>query len=350
MRPPPRQEALKRAATLLGEAVEGRPAKLTSPGRGARAEARIQSGNRTFHVQWKPSGDAAAVGLAVQRLQQLQEGPGRKALAVLAVPYMGEAGQRVCKEGGISWLDLAGNAQLEAPGLRIHIRGNPNPFKRRGRPSSPFAPKSSRISRWLLMHPGKFVAQRELAASTDMGEGFTSRIVRRLEEMELIERNEAGAIRARDPDLLLDAWAEDHDFDGNHFLRGHVPVRSGEELLQKVPAGLWKKGQRCAATGLAGAWLLTGFAAFRTAAFYVSSFPDARALKRIGFEEGETGSNLRWVVPRDDGVFQGNAEVQGLPCVHPVQVWLDLQGQQERAREAADFLRKKLLRWGKKRG
>ena len=338
---------MKQAAILLGEAVCGRPARLSLLGRGAAADARIRSGDRTFQVRWTSSGDAAAVGSAVRQLRDLRRSQGRDVLAVLAVPYMGEAGQRLCAKDGVSWLDLAGNSQLDAPGLRVYIRGHPNPFKRRGRPSSPFAPRSSRISRWLLMNPGRFVSQRELAAATRVGEGFTSRIVHRLEEKELIERNDAGEIRSWDPDLLLDAWAEHHDFHGNHFVRGHVAVRSGEELLQRVQA--FSKNQRYAATGLAGAWLLTHFAAFRTATFYVSSFPSAHALKRLGFREEERGSNLWWVVPKDDGVFQGAAEVQGVQCVHPLQVWLDLQTHPERAKEAADSLRKKLLRWERRR-
>jgi hypothetical protein len=336
-------------AALLGEAVSGRPARASFLRDDAEADAKIRAGGRTFLVEWKSSGDAAAVGSAIRQLRKLRGSPGRDELAVVAVPYMGEAGQRLCEQSGLCWLDLAGNAQLEAPGLRIHIRGHRNPFTRKGRPSSPFSPKSSRISRWLLMNPGVFVAQRELAAAAKVGEGYTSRIVRRLEEQELLERNAAGEVRARDPNLLLDAWAEVYDFDRNHFLRGHVTVRSGEELLRRVPDAISKSCEQHAATGLAGAWLLTHFAAFRTATFYVSTLPSAQALKHIGFREDERGSNLWLVVPRDDGVFEGAAAVEGVQCVHPVQVWLDLRAHPERAHEAAGFLREKLLRWERKR-
>lgn len=349
LKPPPQKEALKQVAALLGTAVIGRPAKPSFLAKGGVADARILAGNWTFLVRWKSSGDAAAVGSALRQLRHHQGSAGQDVLAVLAVPFMGETGQCACEDAGVSWLDLAGNAHLDAPGLRIHVRGHPNPFKRKGRPSSPFAPKSSRISRWLLMHPNEFVAQRELAEQTEVGEGFTSRIVHRLEEKELIDRNEAGAVRARDPDLLLDAWAEDYDFDVNYFLRGHIAVRSGEDLLQRIPRAPSKGRQRYVATGLAGAWLLTGFAAFGVATFYVSSFPSAQTLRRIGFREVERGANLWWVVPKDDGVFHGAGEIQGFECVHPVQTWLDLQGHPERAQEAADSLRKKLLRWNSRR-
>jgi hypothetical protein len=50
-------------------------------------------------------------------------------------------------------------------------------------------------------------------------------------------------------------------------------------------------------------------------------------------------------VPNDDGVFDGSEAKNGVTCTHPVQTYVDLQGHPERAREAADELRKRLLRW-----
>ena len=55
-----------------------------------------------------------------------------------------------------------------------------------------------------------------------------------------------------------------------------------------------------------------------------------------------------WLVfPGDEGVFQGCADVDGVRCVHPVQVYLDLLGHPERAKEAANFLWQELLNWEK---
>ena len=49
-------------------------------------------------------------------------------------------------------------------------------------------------------------------------------------------------------------------------------------------------------------------------------------------------------MPNDEGVFQGAVEREGIPCVHPVQVYLDLKDHPERSAEAAEALRKKLLK------
>ena len=120
------------------------------------------------------------------------------------VPYMGEVGQRLCEEAKVCWLDLSGNAHF-APGLRVTIEGKPNQFKRPGRPRSVFAPKSARIVRRLLIEPESTFSQRALAKAAGLDEGFTSRIVRQLEEQRLVARNAAGELKVADYDALLDA-------------------------------------------------------------------------------------------------------------------------------------------------
>ncbi len=258
---------------------------------------------------------------------------------------MGDAGRRICSESGVSWLDLSGNARIEVPGVHVRAEGKENRFKRRGRPSDPFAPKSSRVARWLLLHPDEFHNQQEMAAAIRVGAGFVSRVVRRLEQLGLIERNAQGAVRARDPKLLLEAWAEHYEFDRHHLLRGHVAARSGGELLPRVSSALSSAGIEHAATGLAGAWLLAHFAACRTVTCYVAELPPREVLDSLGFHEDERGANLWLALPRDEGVFLGVEKRDGLPCAHPVQVWLDLKGHAERASDAARQLEETLLTW-----
>jgi hypothetical protein len=264
---------------------------------------------------------------------------------MVAVPYMGEVGRRVCEEANVAWLDLSGNARIFAPGIRVRVEGQPNRFKRPGRPSTAFAPKSSRITRWLLMHPNRPIIQRELAEQTGVDEGFTSRIVARLEDDDLVVRDPNGAIRPRDPDLLLDAWSEAYDFSKHRVIRGHVTARSGDLLLRRVAGELVKHGGRHAATGLAAAWLFTRFAGFRIVTIYMGEDPSKPLLEDLAFRDEASGANLWLVIPDDEGVFDGAAERDGVRCVHPVQAYLDLQAHPERAGDAARELRRDCLTW-----
>ncbi|MBK7586081.1 MAG: MarR family transcriptional regulator [Myxococcales bacterium] len=303
----------------------------------------VEDGALKLAVELKLSSEAASVSRAVAHAKRYAEG--QQAVPVVATPFMGEVGKRICAEAGVSWFDLSGNASIVAPGLRVIIEGKPNKFLRRGRPSSVFAPKSARLARHLLVHHPKAFRQQDLARETGLDDGFTSRIVRRLEGDGLVGRDDSGLIRVPAPDLLLDAWSAVYSFDKHTVLRGHVTARSGDELLQKLAAQLTRSKLKHAATGLAAAWLRTEFAGFRLVSFFVGSVPNDKVLDAVGFREEPKGANVWFVLPNDEGVFDGSTKAGGIECVHPVQAYLDLLAHPERAKEAAAELRSRALKW-----
>lgn len=340
---PSEQQAIDDAVRRLTELLGQSPVRVDHEAIASDAgvDARVEFPDRVVVLQCKTASDVAAVASGVRALQSLA-GEG---LRLLVVPYMGDAGSRFCEEAGVSWLDLSGNAHIVAPGLRVVIEGRPNQFKRAGRPSTAFAPKSARIARWLLMHPGQAATQQEIADATEMDRGFTSRIVRRLVDDELVERTGEGKVVASRPDLLLDAWAEQYAWDKHRVHQGVVAARSGTELTSKLAQGLSAAGVLHAFTGLAAAWQYDHFATYRLATVYLPAGLPSGLLASLGVREGERGANTWLVVPNDAGVMLGVADVGGVPCVHPVQVWLDLAAHPERAPEAREHLRREQLRW-----
>ncbi len=347
MSPPSEREALSDVAATLAEllAIPVGDLQIREPINGERADLVAVAGPFTFLAEWKGSGSAASVMTAIDRVQRAAERIAEPVIPLVAVAYMGVVGRRLCAEAGVAWLDLSGNAEIVAPGLRIYVAGRPNRFKRRGRPANVFAAKSSRIARWLLIHAGQALAQRELARATGVDEGFTSRIVGRLEHLRLVARAGSGAVQPRDPDRLLEAWRETYDFSKHSIVRGHVTARSGEALLHSLAETLDRLGIEHAATGLGAAWLLTHFATFRTVTLYLHERLAEPVLGQLAFREETRGANVWLVVPNDEGVFHGAEPHDGVRCVHPVQVYLDLGGHPERSREAADRLRSEHLRW-----
>lgn len=308
-----------------------------------QVDAIVQVAGYHFVVEWKSSGAAAPVASGAEQVRRAAESLGY--IPLLAVPFMGPEGRRMCRAAGVGWLDLSGNAEIRQPGLNVFVEGKPNRYRRPGRPSTAFAPKSSRIARWLLLHPGQPMAQRELARATEMDEGYTSRVVARLEADGLVSRRQAGLVEVEDPGLLLDAWSEAYDFGRHRILRGHMAARSGEAGLRQAAGTLRESGVSYAATGLAAAWLLDRFAGFRIVTLYLAQEPAPALLDALGFREDERGANTWLAVPNDEGVFHGAGEQEGVRCVHPVQAYLDLLAHPERAPEAAERLRAKALRW-----
>jgi predicted transcriptional regulator len=310
-----------------------------------RPDLIASAAGHTFIVEFKASARKASLLSTLAQISEYIDLFEPDAIPLVVVPYMGNMGQELCREHEVSWLDLSGNAAIQAPGLLIHVEGKPNLFKTVGRPSNAFAPKSSRIARQFLIQPHRSFTQRELAQATDLDKGHVSRIVRRLEQDNLITGTDERSLRVVDPGVLLDSWYEVYEFVRHEIIKGHIAARSGDELLYRIDKTLKKAKVEYAATGLGAAWLFTHFAGFRTTTFFLRYKPSEKVLQELGFRKDERGANTWLVVPNDDGIFHGSKAIEKIKCVHPVQIYLDLKGHPERAPEAATELRREYLSW-----
>ena len=310
---------------------------------GYAADAIIHIKDVTYLIEYKKSGDLSSVINGIRLLSNVKSNK-KNIIKTLVVPYMHELGRKHCKEAKISWLDLSGNANITGPSIRIIIENQPNLYKRPGRSSSVFAPKSSRVARFLLYNRLDAFSQREISLQTDLDEGYVSKTVRSLENLELISRDESGNITNQDPEVLLDAWLEKYDFSKHNPIRGYIPARSGQSLMQHISDSLSKEGIDFAVTGLGAAWLYTHFASFRTVTIYINKNIRRELLSYLDFSESDNGSNTIIASPNDQSVFWNLGEVEGIQCVHPIQAYLDLKGKPERAQEAKLELKKFLLR------
>lgn len=348
MRPPDEKQAVPRIAELLAELFgSSLPSVCVQHvGRQERFDFAVSVAGHRFAGEYKRNASAGSIAAAIESLQRCAKTSDDVSIPLVVVPFMGQVGRDLCEQRRISWLDLCGNAKIVAPGHRIWIEGRPNRFVQRGRPANVFASKSSRIARQLLLYPRRFQSQAELRSHTGLADGYISKIARRLVEEGYLDVNGAGAVRPRDPNLLLDAWHETYDFSRHRIIKGHVSARSGDELLERVVEQIARERLDWAVTGLSAAWLYTRFAAFRLATVYLSSMPSHSFLKRLEFTEEPKGANLWLVLPDDEGVFHGTRAQQGIPTVSAVQTYLDLKGHPERAKDAAAELRRKLLDWG----
>ena len=136
---------------------------LVQRGTGAALDLLVTAAGHAFAVE--VLGNASPGALAAQAAQVVSAArrQRRKAVPLLAVPFMSEAGRRVCQEAKVAWFDLSGNAHIVATGMRVIVDGRPNRFRGPGRPASIFAPKSARVARWLLVNEDRSLTQRNLS-------------------------------------------------------------------------------------------------------------------------------------------------------------------------------------------
>lgn len=334
--------ALRDVPKLLQGWLDADVRRVAKPG--GPVDLVLRARTYSLAVEVKRSDDVSSIERALHQLHAYTRSH-PDAVPVLAVPYMGPKAREYAHARGLSWLDLSGNADIRAPGLRILVEGKRNLFPSPGRPSTAFSPKASRVSRVMLVEPERWWLQKELAEATRLSSGFVSKVVKRLGEDELVQRRaEDGRARPRTPSLLLDAWAQVYKFSQHEVRRFHAVGRTGSAVLQELAARL--SGQQdvaWAATGLAAAWHWSQFADFRLTTLFVSK--PILDPEPLGLRPVERGENVWIVVPKDDGVFHGAEQAAGVICAHPVQVYLDLLGHPERAKEAAVNLRAEKLAW-----
>lgn len=335
------REALRRLPAVMAELFhEPLVERAVVPASGGRdVDAAISAAGRRWLIELKTSSSPGTVASAADQLAAFANDSG---VAVLVVPFMTPAGAKAADDRSLNWIDLSGNAHLRDRELYVRVQGRPNQFAGRGRPSSAFAPKSSRVARALLLDPQRWWVQKELSEHTDLDPSRISRVVRRLDHDQLLERDHL-RLRPRDPYLLLDAWADDYRFDRHDIVTGHLSG-SGVDLARAVSKRLGDADIEHGFTGLPAAWALERFARFRLVSVYVSGDP-RKAADVVALRRNERGANLQVIGPDDQGVFDGRRVIDGLPCVTPVQVYLDLGHLPERAAEAAEQLRTEGRLW-----
>jgi transcriptional regulator with AbiEi antitoxin domain of type IV toxin-antitoxin system len=337
------REAARRVPGILAELLDEHAGLETlSEPRGASAVAdfaAVDARGRQWIFEVKSSSRAGQIDRAAAQLAHFADG---RSIPVLVVPFMSAKGAEVADRAGLNWMDLSGNAHIRGENLHIWVQGRPNEMRSPGRPSSPFAPKSARISRTLLLDPSRWWRQKDLADATGLDDGNVSRIVRRLDDELLLERR-GPLLRPHDPDLLLDAWAQDYRYDRHDVVSGHISG-SGIEMARKLANRLGENRVRHAFTGLPAAWAIDHFARFRLTTVYIDEDP-RRVADLLEMRQAAKGANVHLVGPDDAGVFDGSSDADGLHCVAPVQVYLDLLHLPERAGDAARHMREHHLDW-----
>lgn len=346
MRIPPDHQAIKQTLERLGEILDSRALEVRDSNLQdqVKFDAIVKVRKYIFALEWNKSGTLGNVALAANMLRQQVKGSNRRMIPLLSVPFMGVRGRKYCEETGVSWIDLSGNSSITGNNLYVRERGCKNLFRRRGPLESPFGPKGSRITRWMLAHPGESFRQRDLAKAVGLNKGYTSRVVRKLLDSQLVTQSDTG-IEVNDPDLLLDAWDEAYRFTRHAVIRGHITARSGRALMTEIADTLEIQELHYAMTGLPAAWLYTQYASFRLVTVYLENAPSEDLKDHLGFREDRRGANTWFVVPNDEGVFDCVRTLGGVSCVHPVQAYLDLQEHPERSAEAAEELKYRFPDW-----
>lgn len=297
------------------------------------------SGEVEFEIQVKSKvGD-----LDVENIRR--QVPDKDQPLLLVSPRLSALVREKLRSAHVNHMDLSGNLFIREPGLYVWLEADrkPPPLARlqEERTLNPFSKKASLVLRALLEAPENAWGVRELSAETGLSLGHTSDIARTL-----VERRYAGdagdKIILRDPVGALQDWLAVYNWKRNSRQSFLIPFRQ-EEIIPKLNGGLRPGGVSYALTLLAGAGLVAPHAHHDQTHLYVAEpFVERAAEIVTGLLFGEpasAGGNLHLLLPYyGEATFYGRRDVEDVPVVSNVQLFLDLAGYSLRGPEAARML------------
>lgn len=255
---------------------------------------------------------------------------------------------------GQSFIDLHGTVSIEVPGLLVDkkVRRQRPARKAQSQSVDPFADRASSITRYLLNHqPGQSWGVRELSSITRVSLGTTSKIVRELEERDLVvvtRRGRRVAVSVDRPGLLFKSWTSAYDWNRNLSLTARAPVADAKEFLKSLPRKLASASEQWALTLHAGAALVAPHATWNQIHLYVNA-PTVTLLEKFA-------ADLNW--PPDpegrvtlmrpyyrESLWKDVHKHAGISVVDDLQLALDLWNYPSRGREQAEHILRRRLHW-----
>lgn len=260
---------------------------------------------------------------------------------VVVAPYIAPEGQRLCREAGVGYLDLAGNAYLRFDGVLVDRRSGKPPPRAKARLRRLFSPKSSRILRVLLEEPRAEWTLAKLATEAAVSLRTAHLVINALEEKALVEKRR-GAIALQKPGELLDLWAQNYRLEQHRWRTFYTFVRSPMELAARLTAQAVAHKERVALTLHSAAALVAPFV--RSADVHAFFLGDLERLaKTLDLRPVESGGTVHLLEPYDEGVFYRSQTIRRIRVVCNAQLYLDLINYPARGREQAEVLRRKRL-------
>jgi hypothetical protein len=249
--------------------------------------------------------------------------------------------QKAAEELGVSYLDPRGYGRIVQPGFFYFASSSWPRSVSLPQRRSPFAPKASRIVRALLAEPQKEWGLSEIARSVDLDPGNAYKVLGSLVDQGLVGRHE-GKYVLEDPGTLLEAWA-----DQSRPPREQVRLSIQEGLDSAVQRVRSRANADVVVSGEFAAEILISYLPASSAIVYL--FAEAEFEEVLSWERREVPPPVQrrfiWVRLADEGVRHFASEVDGLPLVSPQQLYVDLSASRGRGREAAEEIRRRLLKF-----
>ena len=262
---------------------------------------------------------------------------------LLVAPFVSPASRAILAEAGMGWLDLAGNARIAFPRLHVEInKAERDPWATKRVQRSLFYPKSARLLKLLLAHPGRSWRVAELAEAAGVSVGQVSNVRQALTAREWAVADAAEGLRLVQHGALLDAWRDAGETPAQVQLPGYTLLNGAalQTALLAAFADAEKSGARLLLASHSVARRVAPFLRVAGEFLYADAAGLALLQNHLQLQRAPTGANVTVYAAADEGLWQDRMPLgAGLQGTGPVQTYLDLCAGGERSQEAAEHWR-----------
>jgi hypothetical protein len=293
---------------------------------------------KTLICETRSRGEPRYLREAITRLRELRPHlPG--AYPIVVAPYVTPQSAALVRRNGCGYLDLAGNCYLAFDNVLIQKEGRPNAGLIRRPLKTLFAPRATRVVRALLVERERAWRLDELGRAVGVSLGHAHNVIKRLEELDWIERGRDGLYRLGRPGELLDAWRDAYSYRTNGLSAFVPPAGDKRRVMEALARHTTELGMGYAFTLHAGASLIGPHTRVSTVHCYVTG--DVEALARVlGLQPVDGEGSVYLMTPYDPGVFYAPVVKGGFRVVSLPQLYVDLHSHERRGREQAEKLRR----------
>ncbi len=302
--------------------------------------AKVKAGRKEhiLLIEFKTSGEPRNIAQVAGYMNAVKKSI--SGYPVLVAPFVSSRGRKMCKELGLGFVDLTGNAYLKFNSVLIERWGKESKTKETRLLKSLFTEKSTWTIRKMFSNLNREWKMEELANESNVSLGQAYKVITKLEAEGFVDKKR-GAITLSKPKELLDAWAKVYNFENQSTIGYYCPLKDQQSIfnaLRKISL------KQYALTLGAAASLVAPFVRSTDVYMYIVGKAD-RIVKALRLKPVEFGGNVHLVTPADDGVLFAIQQVEGVTLVSNLQLYLDLYNYPMRGREQAEHLRNEVMRF-----
>jgi hypothetical protein len=280
-----------------------------------------------------PAGEAATLAIEIKRVLEPRQVPEAAeqittlaavardgAVPVVAAAYLSPRARELLVDFDVGYIDTTGNARLavSSPGFFMMTPGaERDPWPQQSDLQSLRGRGTARALRAIIDTAPPF-GIRELASATGASAPTISRVIELLERDAIVTREPRGPVLAVDWEAAIRRWAQDYEQTSSNAATMYLEPRGLPALETKLAA----TKLTYAATGAFAAQRFDPIAPARIATLYVDDV--TRAAERLDLRQTDAGANVMLLEPFDPVVFDRTIERDGLRCVAPSQLAVDL--------------------------